>query len=61
MYPEPTKLAIDSILSEDVEYTCSHPQPPSAGGHGGHGGRICHGGRSGQRRVTMEGRHRGRK
>ena len=36
-YLEPTKSIIHSILLEDVEHTCSHPQPPSAGGHSGQG------------------------
>ena len=40
MYPEPTMSAMDPIFIEDVEHTCSHPQPPSVGGHSGQGG--CH-------------------
>ena len=34
---EPTKSTIHSILLEDVEHTCSYPQPPSAGSHSGQG------------------------
>ena len=40
MYPEPMKSILDLMLIEDVEHTCSHPQPPSVGGHTGQGG--CH-------------------
>ena len=44
MYPEPTKLNIDSILLEGGEHACSHLQSPSVGALGGCNGQ---GGREG--------------